>query len=441
MWVSDDAGVVSFRDVAPASGLATGSAARPAGAFALGGAVRILEDARLQMRVGMLVPPDDPERTWRAPLAVRAASVSSRLGQRPCVRTSSRIPCWPHFADRSKPWRGPSIGRCATCWTNSSRSSDGARRSPVARIRMPMRLAGPSPSGRSGRRRPATRAPNDTGSTATATIAIVVGDRSGRPRAHPADRVRHRPLDGGTAGFQSCPIRRGLLDAVHRSAGPIPGCRRSARSRSSSSTWRRCASHGRHRRRSQPVPRPVRAPWREAAANSGRGGARSNAGAPRPVTFGPEEFPDRRRSLGSCSVWRSSSPSRSARRSLRRGPRSSSVNRVPFSADPSAPVVDPVFGRDIGFFLFELPFLRLMQSLFNGILIAALLAVGIRYLMAASRGVRVHRPDPGPPRRPGRSAPAVDRVRLPARQVRAGVYPRFCDGRLVHRPERAVLRL
>ena len=49
-------------------------------------------------------------------------------------------------------------------------------------------------------------------------------------------------------------------------------------------------------------------------------------------------------------------------------------------------MVDPVFGRDIGFFLFELPFLRLMQSLFNGILIAALLAVGIRYLMAASRG-------------------------------------------------------
>ena len=34
----------------------------------------ILEDAgRLQMRVAMLVPPDDPERTWRAPLAVRAA--------------------------------------------------------------------------------------------------------------------------------------------------------------------------------------------------------------------------------------------------------------------------------------------------------------------------------------------------------------------------------
>ncbi|HSL75476.1 MAG TPA: UPF0182 family protein [Candidatus Limnocylindrales bacterium] len=62
------------------------------------------------------------------------------------------------------------------------------------------------------------------------------------------------------------------------------------------------------------------------------------------------------------------------------------ANRVPFSPDAAAPVVDPVFGRDIGFFLFELPFLRLVQSLVSGIVIAALLAVGIRYLMAASRG-------------------------------------------------------
>jgi uncharacterized membrane protein (UPF0182 family) len=73
------------------------------------------------------------------------------------------------------------------------------------------------------------------------------------------------------------------------------------------------------------------------------------------------------------------------------------ASRVPFSPDPAIPVVDPVFGRDIGFFLFELPFLRLVQSLWSGLLIAALLAVGIRYLMAASRGefalttpIRVH---------------------------------------------------
>ena len=45
-------------------------------------------------------------------------------------------------------------------------------------------------------------------------------------------------------------------------------------------------------------------------------------------------------------------------------------NRVPFS--PTAIVTDPIFGKDISFFLFELPFLRLVQGLFNGVVIAAL---------------------------------------------------------------------
>jgi hypothetical protein len=75
MWVTDDEGVVSFRDVAPASGPPPDP---PLGRLgpALSGALSglILQDAgRLQMRVGMVVPPDDPERSWRAPLAVRAA--------------------------------------------------------------------------------------------------------------------------------------------------------------------------------------------------------------------------------------------------------------------------------------------------------------------------------------------------------------------------------
>jgi len=75
MWVTDDDGVVSFRDVAPRSGPPPGPPLARLGP-ALSGALSglILEDAgRLQMRVGMLVPPDDPERTWQAPLAVRAA--------------------------------------------------------------------------------------------------------------------------------------------------------------------------------------------------------------------------------------------------------------------------------------------------------------------------------------------------------------------------------
>jgi uncharacterized membrane protein (UPF0182 family) len=73
------------------------------------------------------------------------------------------------------------------------------------------------------------------------------------------------------------------------------------------------------------------------------------------------------------------------------------ANRVPFSPDIAAPVTDPIFGKDISFFLFELPFLRLVQGLFNGLVVAALLISLAQYLIAASRGglvfttqVRVH---------------------------------------------------
>jgi hypothetical protein len=75
MWVTDDDGVVSFRDVAPTSGPPPDPPLARLGP-ALSGALSgfILEDAgRLQMRVGMLVPPDDPDRPGRAPGASRAA--------------------------------------------------------------------------------------------------------------------------------------------------------------------------------------------------------------------------------------------------------------------------------------------------------------------------------------------------------------------------------
>ena len=71
------------------------------------------------------------------------------------------------------------------------------------------------------------------------------------------------------------------------------------------------------------------------------------------------------------------------------------VHRVPYS--PTGTVADPIFGKDISFFLFELPFWRLVQSVVNGVLLAALVAAAARYLVAASRGgevfvtrVRVH---------------------------------------------------
>ena len=75
MWVADDEGVVSFRDVAPLAGPPPDpplGRLGPALAGALSGL--ILEDAgRLQLRVAGLVPPADETRPWRAPLAIRAA--------------------------------------------------------------------------------------------------------------------------------------------------------------------------------------------------------------------------------------------------------------------------------------------------------------------------------------------------------------------------------
>jgi hypothetical protein len=75
LWVADDDGVVSFRDVAPAAGPPPDpplARLGPSMAGALSGL--ILEDAgRLQVRVGALVGPEDPARPWRLPLAVRAA--------------------------------------------------------------------------------------------------------------------------------------------------------------------------------------------------------------------------------------------------------------------------------------------------------------------------------------------------------------------------------
>jgi uncharacterized protein len=62
------------------------------------------------------------------------------------------------------------------------------------------------------------------------------------------------------------------------------------------------------------------------------------------------------------------------------------AKQVPFAAAGAPAVSDPVFGRDIGYFLFELPFLRLVQGLFNGLVVATLIVVLIRYIVGATRG-------------------------------------------------------
>jgi len=75
MWVADDDGVVGFREVAPDAGPPPDPPLARLGP-AVGGGLSglILEDAgRLQMRLGMIAPADDPTRPWRAPLAIRAA--------------------------------------------------------------------------------------------------------------------------------------------------------------------------------------------------------------------------------------------------------------------------------------------------------------------------------------------------------------------------------
>ena len=55
------------------------------------------------------------------------------------------------------------------------------------------------------------------------------------------------------------------------------------------------------------------------------------------------------------------------------------IHRVPFAASGAA-VSDPVFGHDISWFLFELPFFRAVQSIFNTLVVASLLVAGGRYL-------------------------------------------------------------
>lgn len=75
MWVADSDGVASFTAVAPSSGPPPDpplARLGPAIAGALAGLIRE-ENGRLAIRLTPVMPPDDPARPWRTPVAVRAA--------------------------------------------------------------------------------------------------------------------------------------------------------------------------------------------------------------------------------------------------------------------------------------------------------------------------------------------------------------------------------
>jgi len=74
LWVRDDEGIVSFRDVAAVAGPPPERPlARLGPAFSGGLSGLILEDAgRLSIRLGLVVPPDEQDRPWRCPIAIRA---------------------------------------------------------------------------------------------------------------------------------------------------------------------------------------------------------------------------------------------------------------------------------------------------------------------------------------------------------------------------------
>lgn len=75
LWVVDDEGVVSFREVGPAAGPPPGPPLAhlgPSFAGSLSGLIRE-EDGRLAIRLVPLAPPEDDSRPWRCPLVIRAA--------------------------------------------------------------------------------------------------------------------------------------------------------------------------------------------------------------------------------------------------------------------------------------------------------------------------------------------------------------------------------
>ncbi|MFL5749953.1 MAG: UPF0182 family protein [Chloroflexota bacterium] len=65
------------------------------------------------------------------------------------------------------------------------------------------------------------------------------------------------------------------------------------------------------------------------------------------------------------------------------------LNGVSYDPAGEGKVVDPVFGKDIGFFLFDLGFLRFVQATTIAVIVASLVIAGARYLVGGFAGSRV----------------------------------------------------
>ena len=464
LWVTDDDGVVSFRDVAPSAGPPPDpplARLGPALAGALSGFI-LEDDGRLQVRVAGLVPPDDPSPPVAArPLVVRAAfrfEPARVAAMRPNELAETVL---------------AAFRRASRAWTTlTGRRASGSGR--PARLRLtdarPVRRfprGAPPPGGRRARRgprrqrppvRPARRADGDPDPDDRDDDDR---DDDGEPPREPVPprrtRVDRRSARGGRrrrvtwwiTGSSSCSSSSlfsvGLdlwtdalwyqsvgFDGVFWTrlgaqvglfAGDVPRPRRPA---SATCGW----PAGSCRPRSRTAGGSFRTLFErlnEAAQpadpDRGPGDRRDQTNRARsPSTRGdiPDLTPVARVVLVGARGPHRADHRRLGRGVLGDGPAVGQSRAVlPGSA---AAVTDPVFGRDIGYFLFELPFLRFVQALFNGIVVAALVLV-LRALprRGHARQPRVHDAGPGPPRRARRAVPAVGRVRLPARQVRARV--------------------
>ena len=75
LWLADESGIVSFRDLAPASGPPPEPPLAYLGPLLVGSLSGLIreQDGRLAIRLAPVAPPDDPDRPWRSPVAIRAA--------------------------------------------------------------------------------------------------------------------------------------------------------------------------------------------------------------------------------------------------------------------------------------------------------------------------------------------------------------------------------